>query len=147
MAVAPVYPVLSEMNLRQVHEEISVADSELTMARCRRYGLLKTERTCMRCRNEMRLFVRSGVDGKIWQCGRPCRARVSVCEGTFFAHFSHIRNFLWRRLSSLFTRGLTKTLPSRKLKENLVLANTPSWTGKCSYEMCVANTLLLILSV
>ena len=32
MAVAPVYPVLSEMKLRQVHEEISVADSELTMA-------------------------------------------------------------------------------------------------------------------
>ena len=86
MAVAPVYPVLSEMKLHQVHEEISVADSELTMAWCRRYGLLKTERTCMRCHNEMRLVVRSGVDGKIWQCGCPCRARVSVREGTFFAH-------------------------------------------------------------
>ena len=80
MDVAPVYPVLSEMNLRQVHEEISVADSELTMAWCRRYGLLKTERTSMRCRNEMRLVARSGVDGKIWQCGSPCRARVSVCD-------------------------------------------------------------------
>ena len=51
------------MNLRQVHKEISVADSELTMAWCRRYGLLKTERTCMRCRNVMRLVVRSGIDG------------------------------------------------------------------------------------
>ena len=70
MAVAPVYPVLSEMNLRQVHEEISVADSELTMAWCRRYGLLKTERTCMRCHDEMRLVAWSGVDGKIWQCGK-----------------------------------------------------------------------------
>ena len=74
------------MNLRQLHEEISIADSELTMAWCRRYGLLKTERTCTWCNNEMCLVVRSGVDGKIWQCGRPCRARVSVREGTFFAH-------------------------------------------------------------
>ena len=30
------------------------------------------------------------------------------------AHFSHIRNFLWRRLSSLFTRGLTKTFKKAK---------------------------------
>ena len=142
MAVAPVYPVLSEMNLRQVHEEISVADSELTMAWCRRYGLLKTERTSMRCRNEMRLVVRSGVGGKIWQCGRPCRARVSVCEGTFFRTFETSFGEDYR----VYLRvGLRR--PSRKLKENLVLANTPSWTGKCSYEMCVANTLLLILSV
>ena len=74
-------------------------------------------------------------------------ALVGLVSQFVRAHFSHIRNFLWRRLSSLFTRELTKTLRSRKLKENLVLANTPSWTGKCSYEMCVANTLLLILSV
>ena len=41
--------------------------------------------------------------------------------------------------------GLRRPYVQESPKENLVLANTPSWTGKCSYEMCVVNTLLLIL--
>ena len=33
----------------------------------------------------MNLVVRSGGDGKTWQCGRPCRARISVRDNTFFS--------------------------------------------------------------
>ena len=27
---------------------------------------------------------RDGKDGKVWQCGRPCRKRVSIWHGSFF---------------------------------------------------------------
>ena len=33
----------------------------------------------------MNLVVRSGGDGKTWQCGRPYRARISVRDNTFFS--------------------------------------------------------------
>ena len=41
---------------------------------------------CALCNSRMNLVVRSGGNGKTWQCGRPCRARISVHDNTFFSN-------------------------------------------------------------
>ena len=45
---------------------------------------------CAMCNNQMNLVVSSGIDGKTWQCGRPCRTRISVRDHTFFSK-SHLQ--------------------------------------------------------
>ena len=46
---------------------------------------MTNQKNCALCNNRMNLVVRSGGDGKTWQCGRPCRAPISVRDNTFFS--------------------------------------------------------------
>lgn len=51
---------------------------------CRQNGLLHVNRFCPACQCEMSLVKDKCSDGFIWQCGRPCRRRLSIRSGTFF---------------------------------------------------------------
>ena len=52
--------------------------AEETIRWCQQHGLIAVRKDCGR---EMMMVNR---DGKVWQCGRPCRKRESIRHGTFF---------------------------------------------------------------
>ena len=80
-----VYPTLTNMNLRQLHAEVSVDDSDAMIAWCQRYGLIAMEKNCKNCHQAINMVKRSRKDGKTWQCGRPCQTRESIQNDTFFS--------------------------------------------------------------
>ena len=80
-----VYTTLTNLNLRQLHAEVSVDDYDAMIARCKRYGLIAMDNNGKNYHQAMSMVKRSGKDGKTWQCGRPCQTRESIRNGTFFS--------------------------------------------------------------
>ena len=57
--------------------------AEETIRWCQQHGLIAVRKDWVDCGREMMMVNRDGKDGKVWQCGRPCRNRVSIRHGTF----------------------------------------------------------------
>ena len=88
------------MSLRQLHAEVSVDDSDATIAWCQRYGLIAKEKNCKNCHQAMSMDKRSGKDGKTWQCQSNLPINVSV----------------WQQLLNLFTFWSYEELTYKKAR-------------------------------
>ena len=92
------------MNLRQLHTEVSVDDSDATIAWFQRYGLVAMENNCKNCHQAMNMVKRSGKDGK----HGSVEGHVRLGKASEMTLSSANQIFVWQQLLNLFTLGRTK---------------------------------------
>ena len=76
-------PTLANISYADLIRDLGETAEE-TIRWCQQHGLIAVRKNCVECGREMTMVNRDGKDGKVWQCGRPCRKRVSIRHGTFF---------------------------------------------------------------
>ena len=88
------YPYIN-VYLRQLYAEVSVDDTDATIAWCQTYGLIAMENNCKNCHQATDMVKRSGKDGSV--------------EGHVRWHFFLANQIsVWQQLWSLFMLGRTK---------------------------------------
>ena len=66
-------PTLANISYADLIRDLGETAEE-TIKWCQQHGLIEVRKMIMMVNR----------DGKVWQCGRPCRTRVSTRHGTFF---------------------------------------------------------------